>query len=276
MTETIIRDLKWIEREYNDEKFALISDVIESAIDKHETDLSRVIWQVIRDFRNHAGPEMMPTIYDGKEVQVPRIAMWEAYHGSVSEILMAATTDETDIIAELGSGWGLYLFQLWLRGAPKDARYFGFEYTKNGRTATNRLGELDPKLRIKGVPYDFYQPDYSAAGSKGCHALVYTCTAIEQIPQLPVEAIAKTLELADKVTGIHLEPVGWQFRHHLQRKSLAGSSSAYAEKNDYNRNLWQVLEQLQTQGLIKIEESKPDLLGSGQTNCLSYLKWTKI
>ncbi|MCB9832563.1 MAG: hypothetical protein H6807_08810 [Planctomycetes bacterium] len=274
-TATLMRTAEKINAEYNLEKWASVRELIDAAIARHGDDLSRCFWEVVRQVRGKPGLERANTVYGGEIHELPKAAVWAGYHGTIAEILQNEIRPDTRVIAELGSGWGLYLFLLWLRGAPADASYYALEFTENGRLCTEAMATVEPRMAIRALPFDFYEPDYREIESDG-HALFFSCTAIEQIPQLPSRAIEGLLDRAPRVTGIHLEPVGWQFRDEVGEPGRHGTTRAYAEEQDYNRNLWQTLQALEKRGLIAIETAIPDEIGVKTTNVLSVIKWRKI
>lgn len=67
------------------------------------------------------------------------------------------------------------------------------------------------------------------------------------------------LDLADEVDCVILEPIGFQFGADARSHDRVGSSLAHAERNDFNRNLWTVLQDLEQMGRIVIDVAEPDL-----------------
>src|SRR5262249_13313805 len=89
------------------------------------------------------------------------------------EVLRAIAPD-TKTIIELGSGYSKNLFHLWLNGAPLDAEYIGAEYTDGGRRCGEFLASIEPGIRYRALPFDFYHPSLAGLGSSG-KTFAFTC-----------------------------------------------------------------------------------------------------
>ena len=123
------------------------------------------------------------------------------------------------------------------------------------------------------LPYDFYDADLTGVPADRNEYVVFTVHSIEQVPEISPEVFRTILELGPNIEGLHFEPVGWQFRDERGLAERGGSSSAYAEENDYNRNLWPVLKSLQESGKIEIVSADPDVVGINPNNSTSFIHW---
>lgn len=188
--------------------------------------------------------------------------------GLWSKLVDAAQGAEA--IIELGSGWGFNLFNLWLNGAPRAARYFALEYTEAGRLCTERLASLRGDIDIRALPFDYYAVDVSRIGYFSGRILVFTCFSVDQIPQLSPAIYSSLRGLARRIDGIHFEPAGWQ----MEGERCVGSSRSYAELHDYNRNLWPLLNRLQADGLLRLGDCCPEFFGQNAANSASMLCWS--
>jgi hypothetical protein len=225
-THGVQRTAAWVDREYGQEKWPGIERLVETVV-ADEADLGRVVGRVAR---LEAGEPLEPrqVIVDGEAVTLPNAAGRGAYQQLVVDAVLDACTPETDLVIELGSGWGRNLLLCWLQGGP-DATYVGAEYTEAGRRVAARLAGLDRRLRFESVPFDYHAPELDF---RGRHVVVFTAHSVEQIPQLKPEVIELILSLGERVRCLHFEPVGWQ---------LTGGSDNYAVAHDYNRNLASVV-----------------------------------
>lgn len=199
--------------------------------------------------------------------------------GIYGDILVRSIFDmcrdgSADNIIELGSGWGHYLFKLWMSGAPKDAHYYAFELTKTGLECASTMRALEPGMRLHPIRFDFRAPDYSRV-TRAKKTLVYTSHSIEQVQTLPREAIMGVLETADQVEGLHLEPVGWQVRHQRGERlpAFSAQQERRCQKYQYNENLWALLLGLQAEGRIAITECVPDIIGVPH-NPSTLIRWS--
>jgi hypothetical protein len=201
------------------------------------------------------------------------------FAGIYSDILLKTVLEmcgrSADTILELGSGWGSYLFRAWLDGGPRAARYYACEYTRTGRACTQRMATLEPDLSITPIAFDYRNPDFSAVEA-GARTVAFTSHSIEQVAVLPRELFERLLALSPDVSGLHLEPVGWQVR--LERgEKLPPFSEAHmrrCQKYEYNRNLWPLLLELQADGLINIQDVIPDVIGVDY-NPSTLIRWVK-
>jgi hypothetical protein len=202
----------------------------------------------------------------GDEVPLARAAVEGALHTLIVDSVIDACTPETTLVLELGSGPGYRVLGTWLAGGP-EALYVGAEYTAPGRDASELLAARDPQLRFRALPFDYYAPDLTSLG-RHRHAVVFTAHSVEQIPSLPASVIDAIRGVADSVTVLHFEPVGWQFNG-----DTPGSSIAYAERHDYNRNLVDLLLDQEAAGNIEILTSIRDVMANNPANSTSLIAW---
>jgi hypothetical protein len=265
------RDSAWIDREFGREKWPAIAARIDVELAAGERDLARVVhrvkrweWQTDRMVRT-------PVTVDGVCYELPWAFSLHGGLGMQIERLIEAA-DGADAIVELGSGWGYHLFELWLHGAPRGAVYRALEFTAAGRDCTTKLAALEPHMPLLALPFDYYHADYAALGTFPKKVLVYSVFSIDQIPYLP-RAVFETLRgIAPQVIGMHFEPAGWQMGD--VRGARSGSSQRYADRHDYNRNLWPLLRELERDGVVEIGETQPELFGMNAENGASMISWS--
>jgi hypothetical protein len=265
----VVRDAEWVGREYGREKWPAILARIDLELAAGESHIARVVNRVKR--WQLATPEdaTLEVVVAGRAMRLPGPF---ALHGGMGLMLekLLVLAEGADAIIELGSGWGFNLFHLWLNGGPRMARYFACEYTEAGRLCTERLAAIAPTFAIEALPFDYHQPDLRRVGRFAGRVLVFSCHSIEQIPQLSANLFAELRQVARRVDGVHLEPIGWQ----MAGERGVGSSQEYAQKHDYNRNLWPLLNQLQASGLLRLGECRPEYFGQNSGNSGSMLCWS--
>jgi hypothetical protein len=272
----VSRDRAWIEREFGRERWSAVLGRVRDLQAGGETSLARAIAALNRDDCGDAGLDRGDIVLAGRRVGVPSVFAYPGFYALVRNVLaQRCEAIRPDLIVELGAGWGRNLFDLWLSGGPRDARYAALEFTASGRDATGLLGEFEAGLRLEVHPFDYYAPDLAAVTS-GRRVLVFTVFSIDQIPTMSAAMIEATLHLGAEVWGVHFEPFGWQCRDELGRSDLVGSSPTYAARHDYNRNFWPVMRELEQRGVIAIERVDPELYGANPDNAASLLLWRKV
>ena len=269
--DTVSRNAEWIEREYGREKWPEIERWIEAAItDDPDGGLGRIVGAVARRERRIGAPlDAYDSVYAGQPATGPVAAIAGAHQGLVVDAVVDACTPDTGLVLELGSGWGRNLLLCWLAGAPAGARYVAAEYTEAGRRASERLAALDPRVRFSSLPFDYRAADFSSLEPVE-HAVVYSVHSVEQVDRVPVETIDAVRGLAQRVTCLHFEPVGWQ----LGDGERTGSSAGYAEKHDYNRNLVELLRGEAAEGRLRIDAELPEVLGLNPRNATTVVAWS--
>ncbi|MGI9539748.1 MAG: hypothetical protein ACR2N6_06330, partial [Miltoncostaeaceae bacterium] len=247
-TEPVRRDRTWVEREYGDEKWPAIGELLDRQLagDPSAT-LHRALFSVERaEWRASLPWPGRSSVEIGSSVGAARSVVLE-------RVLELA--DGADLVVELGSGWGRNILTSWVVGGPPSALYCGAELTRAGRTVAARLAGLEPRLRFRSLPFDFTDPDLAPLG-RHRRAIVFSRHGIEQVSTIDERPFLAAAELADHVVGVHLEPVGWQ-------EGLGPDPDAagrYAERHDYNRNLLAVLRRLDSAGVIRLgEPAVPDV-----------------
>ncbi len=247
-------------------KWAEVRDHAAAVIESGETDLSRAVRIVDAEERS-LSLEPLDGIALGERVTLPRAAMTGARRDLIQRILLDACAADVDLVVELGSGGGINLLNLHLWGGPK-VPYFALEPTASGRRVADLLAGLDDDLELTTLAYDYERPDYGGLPTGNAHVLVFTIHSIEQVTELPREAVAGLLGLGARVTGVHFEPVGWQI---LDQPDEA--SYEFAQRQRYNRNLWPLLQELEGEGKLVVATVTPDLFGDKYKNPGTLIVW---
>jgi hypothetical protein len=265
----VTRSAEWVQREYGTEKWPAIERLIAEvgAAEGGPPDPTRVVSQVARAEMGGLAGEG-DVIVNGHVERLPLSLAWGAYQSLVVESVLARCGPETKLVVEMGSGWGRNLASLWLGGGPRDATYVAAEFTEAGRRATSELGRLIPGMRLEPIAFDYHQPDLGGVEPVE-EAVVFSAHSVEQISELPEAFVPAVLGVAQRVTCLHFEPVGWQLD-----PSLAGSSREYAEHHDYNLNLIPLLGGQAEKGAIVLDETRPEVIGVNPSNATSLVAWS--
>jgi hypothetical protein len=247
-------------------KWGSVADFAAAVVESGERDLSRAV-RLVEAEERELSLEPQSGMALGSPVTLPRAAMTGARRDLIQRILLEACTPETEMVVELGSGGGLNLLNLHLWGGPR-VPYRALEPTDSGRRCTEILAALDPGLDLMTAPFDFEQPRYDPLGRVDRHVLVFTVHSIEQVTELPREALTGLLDRCPSMTCVHFEPVGWQIVDQPDR-----ASHEYAVRQRYNRNLWPLLQELEAGSALKVETVVPDLFGDKYKNPGTLIVW---
>lgn len=266
-TRRVVRDADWIDREYGQEKWPAVGEMVEEELARGERELDRVVARVARrEFlvgRDMLAP--LPVVIAGQRLSAPGCIGFGAYQSAITELVIASCRVDTDVVVELGAGWGRNVLKIFAAGGPRDARYVSAEPTEAGRRVAARLAELEPALRLETVPFDFREPRLDLGPSK--HAVVFTVFSVEQVADLEENALESIRSLASRVTCLHFEPIGWQ------GDPGAREEREYSERHDYNRNLVSLVESFADRGLIHDVALHRDVVGMNPVHAMSLLSW---
>ncbi len=271
----LTRDAAWVSREYGTEKWPDILHKIGELSDRGERMLSRVVNLLKRYEREQPGLAPCDSVVGGKRLDLPSAYAWEGTYSMIADAVVNACTEETDAIIELGSGWGRNLLEVWLRGAPREAKYYACEFTQAGRECSRALANLAQDLDLTALSFDWYKPDFAAVARPLRHAVVFSASSIEQIPALPPAAYRSLFDLAPRLDVLHFEPVGWQMGDAKIEPEVRRRQAEYAETHDYNRNFWAMIEELVASRTIEMIKVDADLVGINPAHPMSLVWWRR-
>jgi len=269
--ERVIRDGSWIDREYGVDKWPAVLDRIRSHIASGERSLSRVIALVTRWELENPGLQSVTSVVQGERIRLPASLAAYGLYALVSEAVIAACRSDTQAIVDLGCGWGRSLFEVWLRGGPREAAYHALEFTTAGRDCVQVLAALEPGMRARTAQFDFRAPDFASLKNPFRHAVVFTVSSIHQVPLVDINAYRRLFTIAGSIDCLHFEQLGWQ----MTTLGAASADRDYALRNDYNRNLWQVLSELSTNREIEMVDVLTDLVGLQEHYPMSLVHWRR-
>ncbi|MCF6292728.1 MAG: hypothetical protein L3J04_04965, partial [Robiginitomaculum sp.] len=184
--------------------------------------------------------------------------------------------EDTDLVVELGSGWGLNVLDIYLSGGPSNAKYRGMELSRSGRECATRLAALEPASDFEALAFNYTQPDYPQLPTSNGHTLVFTSHSIEQIRNLPFSVILGFLDRGTPVTGVHFEPIGWQVRETTGETCTAGATRENSARAGYNENFWSMLQDLKERGRIVIRRAEADYFGHKTKNVSTFIVWDSV
>jgi hypothetical protein len=207
---------------------------------------------------------------------------------AVTDLVAGCCPAGTKRVIELGSGWGVNIFNLWLAGLPREIDYAALEYTETGREVTRLLAGTEPALRLTVHPFDYNRPDLSAFRSHE-KTLVFTCHSIEQITHIGDAVFEELLAIPGLDRVIHIEPVGWQIAADrpvgllLQllswivppRLSLEIDLLRQSRSARYNADLVPKLRSLERAGRIRIERIEKNYIGANPLNPGTAIVWRR-
>jgi hypothetical protein len=225
-------------REYDEEKWA------------------DILWKIDNSY---AHEKNLATIIHGL---LDSDALRESYK-KIADILVEKA-DDADVIIELGSGWGVSLFNIWLQGGPKGIPYYALDISGFGRMATYRLAALAKGMDCRQRLFNYYEPDSLECLPLYEKSLVFTVHSIEQIPEISPDIFKGLLDRLLGIRCLHFEPVGWQVGYVGEK---------YAREHDYNRNLVSVLDRLEKEGHLSIKSMTPDVSVVNPENPTMLIEW---
>ena len=270
----LARDRVHVEREYGVQKWPAVARLIERHAAAEPTgsgSLARVHRLVARDYAYSGDP--LATIevqLGGARQQLPAAIAIGGAERLLADSVVDLCTPRTDLVIELGCGWGWHVLGAWLSGGPRDAFYVGAEFTAAGRGAAERLAGLEPALSFRAHDFDYHDPATLSSLGTFREAVVFTAHSIEQIPQLSRGLVQAIAGLAPTVRCLHFEPVGWQVDEDIG----GGSSRAYAERHDYSRNLVSVLRDEEAAGALRIDAIETNVFGLNPDNATTIVRWS--
>lgn|GEM_PF-6187401 len=256
-------------------KVAVTVDALKA---ENERSMSRVLRLSEAKWRQMDLVEVEGAI-NGARLTMPRAALIGARQQLQMRTLIAQARVKTTMVVELASGWGLNLIDLYLSGGPRGALYRGMELSTAGRECAEKIAALDEGFssQFRCMPFNFYDPDYSMLEHKHKHVLAFSSHGIEQIPELPREAITGLFKLGERITGVHFEPVGWQIRNEADLPPAdVGATQENSERAGYNGNLLPLLRQLEEEGALTIKALVPDIFGHKAKNVSSLVVWESV
>jgi hypothetical protein len=210
---------------------------------------------------------------DGKIAPLLARSAYVYYRQAVAEAVSELSRKETKAVIDLGSGNGEQIMWIWNEARLRGRRFYACEFSEAGRRTTRLLASLDPRIKIETRFLDYRNPDLSGLKRRDGHVLVYSTHSIEQVSEVSPALIGQLCDLAPEVTGVHFEPIGWQFASNPDEPFIKAHRERCAEHN-YNTNFWSLLKDNEKRGLIRIDVAEPYYMGFAY-NPVCKVVWTK-
>ena len=199
-----------------------------------------------------------------------------AFDFSRKPVLDAINTNNYDAIIELGAGFGrnMYYYSSLIQDISSSI-YIG-EYTPGGiHTAKYIKNKYFSDKMINIFHFDYNNSDGFFENikmkEKLSNVLITSFWSIEQITLLQPKLFDNILNMAEKVTCIHIEPIGWQ----VDPKSIMKENKT-GFRSYYNKNLYSSLLNLQKQNKIVISNVVVDFFNFGDPeSCGTLIEWHK-
>ena len=182
------------------------------------------------------------------------------------DVIKNNITDNTDLIVDLGSGWGrnsVYLSNLF----HKKVDFLACELSDSGRQCTDLIANKYD-LPIETIPFNYYDNSNLLEVLKNrqiSDILFFSNHSIEQISEIDISFFKSIISLPIKtINFVHLEPVGWQIENMPKNTNPL-----------YNDNLISVLKKLEEENLITITRMQPNYFGLKHINTGALIEWKK-
>ncbi len=251
-------------------------ELIVQAIVEGEVRLPRVLAEVLRRVEAKRNEDLRPGDYVAfnQKVQVPLVGGGYLHRGAIVRTVTELCTSRTQSVLELGSGWGEHLCNLWLSGGPSHARYYACELSEHGRKCALVLAALDSAFQLEAPCFNYVAPQFGFLPPRQQELVVYSVHSVEQVKEVAPDLIHRLCDLADVVQGVHVEPIGWQMIPRAEWNEVTTNHERRCKEQHYNENLWPLLKQAETEGLITIDRAVPNFFGL-EHNPASLIVWHK-
>jgi hypothetical protein len=215
----------------------------------------------------------LPIVENGKENYISLYDATTVKKNYLSTKLLSQINNSTDLIIEIGGGWGRNIFALYMNLSKNypNINFIMGEVSGSGQGVCSIIIK-NYNLPIISTYFNYYdwKNTINIIRYKNFkNVCVFSNHSIEQIPHLEYQMFEDFLSLdVESLKFTHIEPVGFQ---------LKGGNSKYTGKQVYNQNLIPILFNLKNKNKIKITESLPDYFSiGGWMNCGSLIQWEKI
>jgi hypothetical protein len=205
-------------------------------------------WLRAKDLRDFVASHADTLVYrkvDGRIVRMDSRAYYSYRIGAFGN-LIERHAENSGHIVELGAGYGLNLFLLYL--SRPDWTFAGFDISANGITAGNEIARhfgLSDVISLDRIDLtDANDPNLSAIKDQ----TVFTCFCIEQIPY-DVRKVVENIIAAKPKRVINIEPTTELLDLTKPRDVV---SFAYIRSVDYQTKLFTTLDEFERQGRIRV------------------------
>lgn len=193
----------------------------------------------------------------------------------VLQAVLDACDESVQCIVELGCGYGRNLIELQYHITNPDISLIGAEYTRSGRRAI----EFFNARFFQNRPIDVAFTDHSIASfpfiPRDKKVLVFSCHSLEKLRLLPNDFFIKLAGSADRITGIHIEPFGFQAVPQKDWQEVHLRHFSFAHIQEYNMNMFQCFFQAVAAQAVVTEKVSINASFVQPENPSSILIWRK-
>tara|TARA_R110000796_G_scaffold146087_1_gene262779 strand:- start:4896 stop:5720 length:825 start_codon:yes stop_codon:yes gene_type:complete len=189
----------------------------------------------------------------------------------ITDIIESQINPSTDVIIEIGGGWGRNIFALYMNQKYPHVDFIVGEVSTSGQEVCSLISKNynTPIISTYFNYYDWENLINLIKVKNYKNICIFSNHSIEQIPYLEEKMFDDFLNLnVESLKFTHIEPVGFQ---------LEGGNSTYTGNSMYNQNLFPILLKLKNTNKITITKILPDYFSiGGWMNCGSLIQWEKI
>lgn len=179
------------------------------------------------------------------------------------------------ILVELGCGYGRNLIELRHHIKTPDLTFMGAEYTRSGREAIEFFNTNFPDPRpIVATFTDHRLATFPFIPREG-KTLVFTCHSLEQVEKLPLDFFVNLAASSESITGVHIEPFGFQVVPRDEWNDTFRVHNAFARYQGYNLNMMSCLEYAVREKAITLSGVALNVSFAQPENPSSVVVWKK-
>ena len=183
--------------------------------------------------------------------------------------------DGVKAIVELGAGYGRNLIELRHHLRRPDLALIGAEYTQSGRDAMEFFNASFPDLSpIQTAFTDHHLASFPFVPGRD-KVLVFSCHSLEQVEKLPLDFFVNLAASAEDITGVHIEPFGFQAVPRSAWNRSHYDHNAFIRSKNYNLNMWACLEHAVREQAITITGMALNVSFAQPENPSSVIVWKK-
>ena len=239
-------------------------------VNNNPLEIKDVVQQWIDLFKFELGNKSKFTYIDkGQRLTVDFINYAKNKNKSLQNVLDKHVTENTDVIIDLGSGWGRHSIQLSFMN--EGYNLIAGELSDSGQKITKFFTDKY-NLPIESFPFNWHEPDSLIellSGRDYKEVVLFSSNSIEQIPHLPIDLFDRICNLPiNKITGVHIEPVGFQY-----------DNTPFPFSNHYNKNMKEVLETSESNGKLEVINVDRKYYGHNTSvvaNNNTLIEWVKL
>ena len=250
-----------LKAEYNDEKW---SPLFFAELEKVQD--PRIALRMLDEhWLGKRNSEEIEFLIDGTIKQIKQSETFKLERNRlITEIKREISFNTPPKIVELGSGLGLNLIELFL-AYGNQIPLISLEYAENAIEFQKKLF-ANLNISCQFGNFDMFSPQLPEIANGG---LVFTSFVFSLMPLTTYELIYSLIKATPSVV-IHFEPL---FELNQGSRRVERDIRHYIDLNDYNRNLFCVLEIFQEEGLIDIIRVEKNVCGVNTAFPASTIIW---